>query len=157
MGQNMPSDLLIECLISKKEDLHLTNAAIAEQSGVPESTVTKLFNRTIKSPTFDTIAPIARTLNVSLDALLEMDTADIPKTAAQPVDGKMFAMLIESYTRQLIVKNRWITILAAALFAVFVLLILFIGYDVSHPNLGWVQYTVYARSAMRHIIDTFKL
>lgn len=158
MEQNMPSDLLIECLITKKEEQHLTNAVIAEKSGVPESTVTKLFNRTIKSPTFDTVAPIARTLNVSLDALLGMEGAEPPSVpVAQSVDSKMFAMLIDSYTQQLLVKNRWITVLSAALFAVFVMLIVFVIYDISHPTLGWVQYTVYAKSAIRNFVDCFRL
>lgn len=158
MGQNMPGDLLMECLIAKKEELYLTNANIAEQSGVPESTVTKLFNRTIKSPTFDTVAPIARVLNVSLDAIVEIENPDTPTQSVPPsINSKMFAMLIDSYTKQLFIKNRWISVLAIALFGVFGLMIAFIIYDVSHPTLGWVQYTVYARNAICNLIDNFRL
>lgn len=153
------SDVLIECLSAKKDELKLTNAAIAEKSGVPESTVTKLFNRTIKSPTFDTLAPVAKVLNVSLDALLEMDNADIQKSPPPPsiIENPMFKMLIDNYTKQLLAKNRWITVLAAALFVLFAAMIFFVIYDVSHPNLGWVQYTVQFKNMVSNLVDMVKI
>ena len=130
---------VIEALIAKKEELHVTNAWIAEKSKVPESTVTKVFNRSIKSPTFDTLAPIARVLDVSLDTLAAAQSA--PNAPTKIMAGDHFlTMLIDSYTEQLRTKHRWLLgsvivnlILAAVL--VFVLV-----WDLTHPDLGWIQY-----------------
>lgn len=134
------SETLMECLIARKEELKITNAVIAERTGVPESTVTKLFNRTIKSPTFDTLAPIAKELNVSLDAVLEMEHADAPTMSKPSVDDRIFKMLIESYTSQLRNKDRWILVLAVLFIALVAVLAFFVIYDVTHPDMGWVQY-----------------
>lgn len=161
MSQKTYSDLLIECLIAKKEELQLTNAVVASKSGVPESTVTKLFNRTIKSPTFDTVAPVAEALGVSLDALIGVEYADVTISSATDsrfaTDSRLFTALIDSYTRQLSIKNRWITLLAAALFAVLALALTVVVYDVTHPTVGWVQYTAYARSLVQGLRDIFHL
>lgn len=37
-------------------------------------------------------------------------------------------------------KNRWISILAVALGVMILALILLLGYDIIHPDFGWVQY-----------------
>lgn len=151
------SETLMECLIAKKEELKITNAVIAERTGVPESTVTKLFNRTIKSPTFDTLAPIAKELNISLDAVLEMEHADAPTVSKMSPDDRIFGMLIDSYTSQLRGKDKWIIALASILVGLVAVLVFFVIYDVTHPDMGWVQYTAFAKSAMSKITDYFRL
>ena len=71
----MESDILLHCLVQQKEALGYTNAIIAEMSGVPESTVTKVLNGANRSPGFETISPIARVLGVLLDELSVKETA----------------------------------------------------------------------------------
>lgn len=110
---------------------------IAEMSGVPESTVTKVLNGANRSPGFETISPIARVLGVSLDELSVKETAP-PDTSTLTVG---VSHIISSYERRLREKNRWINILAVAVAALILLLIFFLIYDIMHPSLGWVQYT----------------
>lgn len=133
----MESDILLHCLVQQKEALGYTNAMIAEMSGVPESTVTKVLGGVNRSPGFETISPIARVLGVSLDELSVKETAP-PDTSALTVG---VSHIISSYERRLREKNRWINILAVAVAALILLLIFFLIYDIMHPSLGWVQYT----------------
>lgn len=133
----MESDILLHCLVQQKEALGYTNAIIAEMSGVPESTVTKVLNGANRNPGFETISPIARVLGVSLDELSVKETAP-PDTSTLTVG---VSHIISSYERRLREKNRWINILAVAVAALILLLIFFLIYDITHPSLGWVQYT----------------
>lgn len=133
----MESDILLHCLVQQKEAPGYTNAMIAEMSGVPESTVTKVLGGVNRSPGFETISPIARVLGVSLDELSVKETAP-PDTSTLTVG---VSHIISSYERRLREKNRWINILAVAVAALILLLIFFLIYDITHPSLGWVQYT----------------
>lgn len=144
---NLTGEVLLQCLIVRKEELSLTNAVIAEKSGVPESTVTKVFNGTNRSPTYDTIAPIARVLGVSLDTLsavtepLECREISSIKDSTRNADERLFAYIIASNEARIRTKDRWIKFLAIALVAVLAWVLAFMAYDYTHPDVGWVRYT----------------
>lgn len=53
-----------------REVRNLSCVSIAEQSGVPYRTVSKLFSGENQNPTWETITAITRVLNCSLDELL---------------------------------------------------------------------------------------
>lgn len=141
---------MLHCLVQQKEALGYTNAIIAEMSGVPESTVTKVLNGANRSPGFETISPIARVLGVSLDELSVKETAP-PDTSTLTVG---VSHIISSYERRLREKNRWINILAVAVAALILLLIFFLIYDITHPSLGWVQYTAIPGNIVSEFIKT---
>lgn len=95
------SESLIELCKRQKEELGITNALIAEKTGVPESTVTKLFNGTIKAPSIETILPVANLLHISIDSLSVID--DSAPENAPPVVQSVSAVspLIDQFTKQL--------------------------------------------------------
>lgn len=137
---DLNSEILVECLKLRKDELHYTNAQISERSGVPESTVTKVFNGTNRSPTFDTIAPIARVLGVSLDTLIASDaTTDHPNGGQQSGNDRMVAYIIASTEKRIRLKDRWICILATLLIIILGLAISFTAYDLTHAEVGWVR------------------
>lgn len=140
---DLNSEMLVECLKLRKDELHYTNAQISERSGVPESTVTKVFNGTNRSPTFDTIAPIARVLGVSLDTLIASDDAQHVsiKTVESCDNGSVqfIAYIIASSERRIRLKDRWICVLAALLIIILGLMISFTAYDFTHPEVGWAR------------------
>lgn len=157
-----PSDPVVECLSAKREEMGVTMAWIAEKSGVPESTVTKVFNRSIKNPTFDTLAPIAEALDISLDTLTTIRKETFQKSSVQGIqhgnrDEIFLRMLIESYDRQMKNKDRWIIVLASLFIVIFVSLIAAIVYDVTHPHMGWVQYTAYMKESVGRLTEVFRL
>lgn len=145
-------DDIIDKLIDKKKELGVTNGWIAEKSGVPEATVTKLFNGTTKSPGSATLNPIAAALGISIDTGEEIK----PVPEADPYIGK----LIENYEKQLQQKDKWIRILAIALavFVAFVFCVLI--YDITNLDRGWVRYQSMMggiKSAVDSVIDYFNL
>ena len=84
---------IVEKLIAKKAELHVTNAWIAEKSKVPEHTVTRIMNRSSKSPSFATIIPIAEALGVSLT----------PQTIEQ-AEAKVTEQITEEVTEQILAE-----------------------------------------------------
>lgn len=166
------SSAAVDALLRRKEAAGMTNAQIAERSGIPESTVAKLFSKTTPNPTFETVSRIARALDFSLDTL----TAVSPERSEKPSEGSdhgteahpMPAMnerqeniflkkLIESYDKQLKVKDRWITILAIALAVIFLSVLFIMIWDITHPNMGYVRYTVSFDEQMARLLYQFTI
>ena len=154
----LASELLIDAMIKKKEELHLTCAQIAVQSGTPESTVTKVFNRTIKSPTLDTLIPIAQALDISMDSIFAktVEKAAEKTVAATSVPAKMLVsqedkflnLFIENHSNQVSdlkeqirYKDRWIKALAAILVACTLAFGFIAIYDITHPGAGLIRIT----------------
>lgn len=153
-------DDIIDKLTEKKKELGVTNAWVSEKSGVPESTVTKLLNGTIRNPTMPTLAPIASALGISIDT-----GEDLRPPEVSPTD-KYIDMLIASYKTQLASKDenyraqlkyrdKWISILAAALAAVILLEFAVILYDITNLDRGWIR-SMWANGNIKNIIDVAK-
>lgn len=145
----LASELLIDAMVKRKEELHVTCAQIAEQSGTPESTVTKVFNRSIKSPTLDTLIPIAQALDISIDSIFAktVEKAAEKTVAATSIPAKMLVSqedkflnlfiethdkTINDYKEQLRNKDRWIKVLVGILTACVSVLAFIAIYDITH-------------------------
>lgn len=128
----LASDLIVEALIKKKEELQMTCAQIAEKSGVPESTVIKVFNHGIKSPSIDTLSPLADALELSIDkalnkavnAVVESTVASktVPATMLVSQEEKFLNLFLETHNRQITDlkeqnhrKEKWIRFLVGML------------------------------------------
>jgi transcriptional regulator with XRE-family HTH domain len=152
----LASEMLIDALIKKKDELHVTCAQIAEQSGTPESTVTKVFNRTIKSPSLDTLIPIAQVLDVSMDSIFvkTVEKAAEKTVAASSIPAKMLVsqedkfldLFIETHNKQindfkeqLQHKDRWIKVLVGIVVACIAVMAFVTIYVVTHLNIGMIN------------------
>lgn len=152
----LASEMLIDALIKKKDELHVTCAQIAEQSGTPESTVTKVFNRTIKSPSLDTLIPIAQVLDVSMDSIFvkTVEKAAEKTVAATSIPAKMLVsqedkfldLFIETHNKQindfkeqLQHKDRWIKVLVGIVVACIGVMAFVTIYVVTHLNIGMIN------------------
>lgn len=144
------SELLLEVLEKRKDELRLTNAAIAERSGVPESTVTKVFNGSSRSPCFDTIAPIARVLGISLDDFGECGVSvssggngSRDESGNGTSDGKELGLYVSllccAYEEQLRRKDVWIKFLVILLVLILILFIVLVVYDYTHVSIGYLR------------------
>ena len=89
---------MIENLRSLKERSHMTNQQIAEKSGVPESTVARIFSGKTPNPTVVTVISMARAMGgsaadlfsdedgeeKSVDADKEIPESDVPDSSGAP-------------------------------------------------------------------------
>lgn len=139
----------------------VTNAWIEEKSGVPESTVTKVLNGTNKSPTIATLGPIAAALGVSIDAGVIVSTEETKPDRPIVPEDIYLKMLIASYDRQLETaearirrKNKWILAFAIAFGVMFAFLLCLLAWDVTHPNMGWIQYQQMMAGKISGWVDT---
>ena len=69
MYTQIDSKIIIKYLITLKEKSGLTYEAIAEASGIPESTVKKLFSGKVENPGLDTILPVMYVLGGSFEEI----------------------------------------------------------------------------------------
>lgn len=107
----LASEIIVEALVKKKEELQMTCAQIAEKSGVAESTVIKVFNRSIKSPSIDTLCPIADAVDLSIDKALNkavntvvesaVNAKTVPATMLVNQEDKFLNLFLETHNRQI--------------------------------------------------------
>lgn len=150
----------------------MTNAWIAEKSGVPESTVTKVMNGTNKSPTMATIIPMAEALGVQISSQTIERIAEetIPKAAEEAMVNHTIAAMERAHEKVIAEKDRriedkdklirilWIVIIVLAilfLLCVIGFVALYI-YDHSVPDRGWItQYAGYVGDITGKIKEFF--
>ena len=147
---DLSSENLVQKLVERKEELGYTNAVIAEMSGVPESTVTKVFNGANRSPTYDTISPISHALGVSLDTITVIgETAEKSESAkpaeAKPCDDRFVNYVISSTEARIKNKEKWLNRLSIAVAALMVMLIVWLIWDYTHFDRGFIRYSAQAQ------------
>ena len=145
---NLASEILIEEINKRKEELHLTNAQLAEKCDMPESTLTKILNHSSKNPSYNALAKMADKIGVSIDETMHKtmekvaekavsSSTNIPAKMLVSQEDKFLELFIENHQKQIADKNeqikakdRWIKtlvtiiILYACIFAVVTLLTL---------------------------------
>lgn len=125
----------LDYLISLKDKSGMTNEQIANASGVPESTVTRIFNGKTDNPYFQTIVDIVKALNGSVDEMEGIETKGEVKVSTE---GE--SKLIQLYREIIQNKDRWIKFLVTLLVIVIFIFILLFAYDILNPTVGWFQY-----------------
>lgn len=127
----------VDYLNKLKAENKLTNEQISERSGIPTSTLARVFNGSTDNPCFNTVVDIVRALHGSVDVMEQLHPETTQKTEKHEIDD---TRLIELYRETVENKERWIRFLVGVLlgFGIFILLIL--AYDVLHPFSGWIQY-----------------
>lgn len=135
----------IDYLNELKEKLSITNDQLAQMSGVPESTVSRILNGTTDNPNFQTIVDIVRTLKGSIDVM--EDLCHTAESAPKETESKKAAEKEEAqkaraeiFHAAIAVKNSWIRFLVGLLVCVLSFVLIMIAYDLLHPNKGWIQY-----------------
>ena len=115
-----------------KTEKNLTNQQIADLSGVPISTITRVFNGQTDNPNIETIEDIARGMGVSLEAVTGIKQAE-EKFA--PDDN-----LIQVYKEIIKSKDKWIKFLAIALISVLVFIVALLFVDLMVHDIGYIRH-----------------
>ena len=144
-NRRMDFTMNIDYLNELKEKLSITNDQLAQMSGVPESTVSRILNGTTDNPNFQTIVDIVRTLKGSIDVM--EDLCHTAESAPKETESKKAAEKEEAqkaraeiFHAAIAVKNSWIRFLVGLLVCVLSFVLIMIAYDLLHPNKGWIQY-----------------
>ena len=138
----------LDRLKALKDQKHLTNAEIAELSGIPLATITRIFNGGTPNPTFETFVGIATALGISLDEIAGLKS---PHEEAVP---SRVEMTINSYAELLKEKDDRIRELKEEkrqerkekgrlllFFAIFVTVVMLIlAFDIMNGHIGFVRY-----------------
>lgn len=125
----------IEYLRALKEQSGLTEEQIADLSGVPKGTVTRILAGRTDNPGYQNVADIVKALHGSLDA---MEMIQSEKKAHMEIETE--SKLILLYREIIRNKDKWIkmlTVCVGVLVAIFILLFL---YDILNPTVGWFQH-----------------
>lgn len=125
----------IEYLRALKEQSGFTEDQIADLSGVPKGTVTRILAGRTDNPGYQNVADIVKALHGSLDAM-EMIQSEEKVHMETETESKLI-LLYREIVRN---KDKWIKVLAISvgvLVAIFILLFL---YDILNPTVGWFRH-----------------
>lgn len=124
----------LDYLISLKEKSGLTNEQIANVSGVPESTITRIFSGRTDNPYFQTIVDIVKALDGSIDVMegITGEEVNVPTESENK--------LIQLYREVIQNKDKWIKFLVSLLVIILFVFMSLFCYDILNPTVGWFQY-----------------
>lgn len=137
---------IIEKIKQHKEASHLTTQQIADRSGVPASTISRILSGQTDSPNVHNLAAICRAVGVSLDELFgiippEQPKAETPQPAPQPVPAADHAAeLLEAYRTQLANKDSWLKRLFFVCIALIGAWVVMTFIDALNGGIGWIKY-----------------
>lgn len=124
-----------EKLNQMKKDSGMSTQQIADKSGVPSSTITRMLNGQTEEPTFSNIANVVKAMNGSLDELVGLP----PKVVTEIKTVNADERIIDLYERSIKAKNRWIMYLFITLLILISFIIGVLIFDLAHPDRGWYQ------------------
>ncbi len=126
-----------EKLKQMKTTCGMSTQQIADASGVPASTITRMLSGQTEEPTFSNIAKVVKAMNGSLDELVGIEPKTITITNTETVQTDQ--RIIDLYERSISNKNRWINRLFAIVFVLVFFIIGILIYDLTNPDRGWFQ------------------
>lgn len=123
-------------VLSKLKELKaakgLTNQQIADLSGVPLSTVTRVFNGQTDNPNIQTLEDIVKGMGITLEDITGVKQVD---EKFNPDDN-----LIQVYKDIIRTKDKYIKFLAGALIGVLVCLVILLFVDLLVHDIGYIRY-----------------
>ena len=132
------STMNIDYLLKLKAESNLTNEQLAQLSGIPESTLARIFNGRTDNPYFHTIVDLVRAMKGSVDEMEGLQP--LPKDTNAAENAAVDKKLITLYREIINNKERLIRLLAGVLLAVMIFILIMVTYDILHPMKGWIQH-----------------
>lgn len=135
--------MLYEKLKTLKMSKNLTIQEISEKSGVPSSTVSRIFSGQTDNPSFQNICDIVIAMGGSLDELAGIkntESADHTNADTHAILMQMCRERIEDKEREIKKWTRIIRILSIAFISLVIVIIALLIYDVASPGMGYIRY-----------------
>lgn len=128
----------IDYLRKLKAESRLTNEQLAQISGIPGSTLARIFNGRTDNPYFHTIVDLVRAMKGSVDEMEGLQP--LPKDTNAAENAAVDKKLITLYREIINNKERLIRLLAGVLLAVMIFILIMVTYDILHHMKGWIQH-----------------
>ena len=128
----------IDYLRKLKAESRLTNEQLAQISGIPGSTLARIFNGRTDNPYFHTIVDLVRAMKGSVDEMEGLQP--LPKDTNAAENAAVDKKLITQYREIINNKERLIRLLAGVLLAMMIFILIMVTYDILHPMKGWIQH-----------------
>jgi transcriptional regulator with XRE-family HTH domain len=129
----------IEKLVQMKQQCGLTTQQIADKSGVPASSITRMLKGQTEEPSFSSVAKTVKAMGGSLDELVGIEPKTVTITNKEIVHED--ERLISLYERAIASKNRWIRWLFIILLILIVFVIGLLIFDILDHENGWYRQT----------------
>jgi transcriptional regulator with XRE-family HTH domain len=129
----------IEKLVQMKQQCGLTTQQIADKSGVPASSITRMLKGQTEEPSFSSVAKTVKAMGGSLDELVGIEPKTVTITNKEVVHED--ERLINLYERAIASKNRWIRWLFIILLVLIVFVIGLLIFDILDHENGWYRQT----------------
>lgn len=123
--------MILNKLKEIKAEKRLTNQVIADLSGVPLSTVTRVFNGQTDNPNIQTIEDIAVAMGVSLEDITGIKQVE---EKVNPDDN-----LIQLYKDIIQNQRKYIRLLAGALITILVVILIMLFLDLFILDVGYFK------------------
>ena len=134
--------MLIKKLQELKSEKHMTIQEISEKSGVPSSTVSRIFSGQTDNPSFQNICDIVNAMEGSMDELW----GNINTVFNEENDAAL-TIIKEQYQKRLEDKDleikRWMQLFRRVAFAFIILVGIIVAlliFDIINPKMGYVKY-----------------
>lgn len=169
-------EAIVACFHRVMREKDITKTELAALADVPLPTLSKILDHTTKDPRFESVARIARALNISLNTLTELaiaPDASLPSGLPEGEQLTRFAIrhLVTAYQQIIYTLRKQIQLLEKELaekkpnrvlrdillVVSFVGLVFYLVWDLTHPTDGVFQYQVYARQLSQWMTDIFAL
>ena len=124
--------MYIEKLKALKAAKNFTLQRLADESGIPHSTVSRILSGQTDNPTFQTIATLVKTMDGSLD-----DLAGIPHKETG-CNTEMYERMLADRDKTIQYRDKWIVALFALCCVLIAVTTIYIIMDLSDPSQGWI-------------------
>lgn len=141
----------VDKLADYRKSCGLTNEEIADRAGIATSTVSKVLTGSTTNPSIETLAPIVIAMGGSLDELCGIASQTSTESVFGVADKSVLEVFMKlhndllSQLHQSINRlSHWLTISVSGNLGFVGLLVFVLIFDITHPAMGWVQYTIQA-------------
>lgn len=147
--------MVSEKLNETKKKKGLTNQTIAELSGVPLSTVTRIMSGETRDPAIDAVKKISVVLDLSLDSLYSDDIVEAAN-GTKYISLQMFNLMLAEKNNEIAKAHAEKRVLFLCLLACFAVIFGFLLFDALNGRVGWIRYDETAAKFAKEI-TTFLL